>query len=215
MPLLSCYGQNFRLLDDFKLDLCTGINTFIGPNAAGKTSLLEALVCLATSKSFRGHSFQDVVKRDKDFYLLTGIVNQLQQQRRLGIQRHRDKTLVKIDGKPQKTLSQYITVLPCSVIHPESTNLFTGPGSERRRFLDWSMFHVEHYYVERLRLYNRSLIQRNAALKQQTHDLATWTQKLVQQGNVIHNQRVQYFEKFKSFLLKNELLRVLPEFEIR
>ena len=41
-----------------------------------------------------------------------------------------------------------------------------GPAEERRRYLDWGVFHVEHAYLTHWRQYQRALRQRNAVLRQ-------------------------------------------------
>ncbi|BDE04726.1 DNA replication and repair protein RecF [Vulcanimicrobium alpinum] len=41
-----------------------GLNVFVGPNAQGKSNLLEALAMLATGKSFRAHRESELIRAD-------------------------------------------------------------------------------------------------------------------------------------------------------
>ena len=47
-------GDNFRLFPAFDLAPAPGVNLLLGANAAGKTTLLEAVYALGRGKSFRG-----------------------------------------------------------------------------------------------------------------------------------------------------------------
>lgn len=215
MHLTQFHFKDFRLFDEIQLMLHKGINTFVGQNASGKSSLLEAVYCLLTTKSFRGHNFKQVVRYDHDQYWLTGLVQYQHYQQRLSLFRQKQQTIVKIDGEKQKTLSDYITTLPCQIIHPESVSLLTGPSRDRRQFLDWSMFHVKHRYVDSIRFYNKALFQRNKLLKTgHTQTLESWTVQLADFGLQIHQQRVGYVEQYLAMFVKNPLLENLPKIDV-
>jgi DNA replication and repair protein RecF len=59
--------------------------------------------------------------------------------------------------------------LPLQVIDPDVHNLVSGGPDERRRFLDWVVFHVEPEYLGLWRQFRRVLKQRNAALRAGGH----------------------------------------------
>jgi DNA replication and repair protein RecF len=69
-----------------------------------------------------------------------------------------------------------------------------GTPSERRRFLDWGVFHVEQRYLEAWRRYRRLLGQRNAALKAAatSPELQSWTRALAEAGEAVHGLRSRY-----------------------
>ena len=68
-------------------------------------------------------------------------------------------------GRPVGSLAELATVLPVQVIDPEVHRLVEGGPQERRRYLDWGVFHVEPNFLEHWRRYQRALRQRNAALR--------------------------------------------------
>ena len=55
---------NFRNLVQIDLELPSGIVVFFGPNAQGKTTLMEAVYLLAISRSFRAENEREVVNFD-------------------------------------------------------------------------------------------------------------------------------------------------------
>src|SRR5256885_12623862 len=46
--------QHFRSYDDASFELESGVNIIVGPNASGKTNLLEAVLVVARGASYRG-----------------------------------------------------------------------------------------------------------------------------------------------------------------
>ena len=55
---------NFRNLVQIDLELPPGIVVFFGPNAQGKTTLMEAVYLLSISRSFRAENDREVVNFD-------------------------------------------------------------------------------------------------------------------------------------------------------
>src|SRR5437868_13905501 len=45
--------QKFRSYIDSSFEFSAGVNIIVGPNASGKTNLLEAILVIATGKSYR------------------------------------------------------------------------------------------------------------------------------------------------------------------
>jgi recombinational DNA repair ATPase RecF len=72
MPLGSFHAERFRCLAAVELELDPGANLFIGPNASGKTSLLEAAFFLSRGRSFRSRRREALIAHGEDSFLLTG-----------------------------------------------------------------------------------------------------------------------------------------------
>ncbi len=111
----------------------------------------------------------------------------------LGV-RFGDGTLtVRVAGRDEGT-ARLARELPVYVIDPRLHELVEAGPSERRRYLDWGVFHVEHAYLSLWRQYRRLLGQRNAALKRGIRGsaLAPWTEGLVDLGVRITALRERY-----------------------
>ncbi len=85
--------------------------------------------------------------------------------KRLGVEVGPEGLRLRIDGRPAAGISELAEVLRVNVIDPSVHRLVEAGPSERRRFLDWGVFHVEHEFLAAWRRYRRALAQRNAALK--------------------------------------------------
>src|SRR5690606_22023780 len=85
-------------------------------------------------------------------------------------------------------------LLPVHVLDPGIHGLVEGGPSERRRFLDWGVFHVEHEYLPAWKRYRRILSQRNAALKRRASsaELRPWTDALVAAADAVDKARRRY-----------------------
>jgi DNA replication and repair protein RecF len=86
--------------------------------------------------------------------------------------------------------------LPVHVLDPRLHQLIEAGPSERRRYIDAGVFHVEHRFLTDWRHYRRVLGQRNAALKSRVpiSELSVWTEPLVQAALAVHGARTAYVE---------------------
>jgi DNA replication and repair protein RecF len=79
---------------------------------------------------------------------------------------------------------------------PGSHALISGGAENRRRFLDWGLFHVEHDFITVSRRYARALRQRNALLKARAgmQQLDAWDHELADAGEPLSRGRQRYLE---------------------
>jgi DNA replication and repair protein RecF len=84
-------------------------------------------------------------------------------------------------------------------IDPEVHRLVEEGPQERRRYLDWGVFHVEPRFVDQWRRYQRALKQRNAALRLEAPDavVRAWDPELLDAGTVLATSRRDYFSQLK------------------
>src|SRR4051812_31263093 len=58
---------NFRSYDHARFELHPAVTLVVGPNASGKTNLLESLYVVAVTKSFRAKD-RDLVRHEQDHF---------------------------------------------------------------------------------------------------------------------------------------------------
>ncbi|MCH9743027.1 MAG: DNA replication/repair protein RecF [Proteobacteria bacterium] len=165
-----------------------------GSNGAGKTALLEGISLLATGRSFRESRLQRCQQWQATQLTLYAEVDNCQGQHKLGWQRYKQNTQLRLNGEQITSQAQLARQLPIQVFSPESHDLLTHGPNERRRFLDWGAFYQEASFLPAWRRYQHALKQRNHALKQQRPDneIALWNAPLWDAALQIHQTRSEY-----------------------
>ena len=95
---------------------------------------------------------------------------------------------------------------------PGSHDLIAGGSEQRRRFLDWALFHVEPDFLGVWRRYARALKQRNVLLKTRPRAdlLQPWDRELEDAGEPVTRMRAMYLGQFEPLLAQVAALYV-PE----
>ena len=164
MPIQRFTASNFRCLESVELDPAPDYNLIYGANAAGKTSILEGLAYLGRGKSFRGAATSDLIRHgEREFVLFAELVVG-ERHAKVGVRNSNDGLEVRIDGE-NGGAADLAAALPLQIIDPDVHDLVAAGPEQRRRYLDWIAFHVEHGYLETWRRFRRALKQRNAALR--------------------------------------------------
>jgi len=200
MPLGTFRAERFRCLAAVELELDPGANLFIGPNASGKTSLLEAAFFLSRGRSFRSRRRESLIAHGQDDFLIVGQTAAPGGPTPLGVRATRTTTEWHVGGAVAAGIADLAEQFPAQVIDPEVHKLLEeGPG-RRRRFLDWGVFHVEPTFLPTWRRYHQALRQRNAALKQDAgdDDLAAWERELATSGEVLAAQREAFLARIAA-----------------
>ncbi|MDX1507239.1 MAG: DNA replication/repair protein RecF [Woeseiaceae bacterium] len=189
MPITEFRARDFRCLEDARLELDPHYNLIAGPNASGKTSLLEALAYLGRGRSFRGAQTPNLIRHGASEFVLFGRVQRSGKTTTIGVRNSRDGLEVKVDGEADGGAAALAEALPLQVIDPDVHNLVSGGPEERRRFLDGIAFHVEHDFLAAWRRFRRALKQRNAALKAGGRGLEAWNAEFIELGQIIDTAR--------------------------
>jgi len=197
MALGTFRAERFRCLSAIELELDPKSNLFIGPNASGKTSLLEAAFFLSRGRSFRSRRRDALIAHGANDFVLSAQAMGSVAPVPLGVRATRGDTEWRVGGAAAAGIADLAEQFPAQVIDPEVHKLLEeGPG-RRRRFLDWGVFHVEHGFLSNWRRYHQALRQRNAALKKDAGDtdLAVWERELASSGEALATQRGGYLER--------------------
>ena len=166
MQIKSLRIENFRNLKFVEITPHPRLNFFFGSNGAGKTSLLEALVVLSRGKSFKTGRTEELSGEENGTFRIF-LESEAQDGRvhKLGLERSGPHWKARMDGQDLSLLSVMTRQLPLVLMEPNSHLLISGSPENRRRFLDWGVFHVEPSFLDHWRRYARALKQRNAALR--------------------------------------------------
>ena len=196
--------ENLRNIRDQEIEPASGLNLITGPNGAGKTSLLEAVYLLSHARSFRTRRNDLLIRHGSEQLSIFGLVERAQGSVRLGLMQSAGRWVAKVDGQTPPALASMLRECAVVCFEPGSHALISGSSDERRRFIDWGVFHVEPNFVDIFRKYRRALQQRNSLLKQgsnaTTAELDVWDQELVQAAYPLVETRTRYLERLGKAL---------------
>jgi DNA replication and repair protein RecF len=178
--------QAFRCFESLACGLAApGDTVFVGDNAQGKTSLLEAACVLMRLQSPRTTARGELVKFGHDRFGVAGEWG-TRSLRVTGGTGHLD---LHLDGVPVARPADYLAAGGLVVwMGNEDLNLVCGPGEARRRYLDFLGAQTFDGYLPALRGYQRALRARNRLLKSTQPDLreiGAFTEVMARTGDAL------------------------------
>ncbi len=213
--------RGMRCLTDTSVTLDPAINVFVGANGAGKTSVLEAAFLLSHARSFRSGSREALLQRgNTQMSIFAERVRGNDDVGRLGLGREGVRWEARVDGE-SVTLGELVGECAVVCFEPGSHALIAGGAEERRRYLDWGVFHVEHGFLTHWRRYQRAMKQRNSLLRAATtpadNMFEPWEAELAQAAELIDRLRQIYLDQLRPLLMRaaSGLLPELGRLDLR
>ena len=192
---------NFRSYEQMRFELHPAVTLVVGPNASGKTNLLESLYVLASTRSFRAKD-RDLIREEQDFFR---IVARGDVEMAYGVQRTGSSVEKRVshDGV-KRTLVSHVGQLQVTLFEPTDLMLVAGPPDGRRKYLDFILCQTDRGYLKTLQLYRRALKHRNALLdgsRMSGRDqIFTWDVQLTELAAEIYRQRTRLLGKLNDAL---------------
>lgn len=191
--------QHFRSYKDAAFELGPGVNIIVGPNASGKTNLLEAVLVLARGGSYRAKD-ADLIAFGKDWARLDADLPDSKRVVKLqSAGNDKVNKTFEIDGQVLSRLSPARTI-PTVLFEPNHLLLLSSSPDLRRTFLDDLLEQTEPGFGATRRHYKRVLAQRNTLLKKNPRNLQeqlfVWNIRLGELGGQIVRQRSMLVERF-------------------
>lgn len=200
MEIASATIVNFRNLRCVETTFASGVNLIYGPNAQGKTNLLEALYMLVTGRSFRTRSERDLVPwlcTDYEATLIRASVRTRYGTDRIVLSFNKVEKHVFVNGEALRRLGELIGRVNAVLFTPADLQLVQGPPQQRRRFLDLCLSQTSRLYLQALQRYDLALRQRNALLKLHRtrpslrEELTPYHWQLAEAGGLIMSMRAR------------------------
>lgn len=224
MHLRRLFLEEFRLYHHLELDLDPAGLALHGANASGKSTLLEAIAMLATTRSARSSGEREVVNWESGqafgfppFARVRGQVERLDDEVDLEIALQLDASgngplqkAIRLNGRNVRAMDA-VGALKTVLFAPEDVALVSGPPSGRRRYLDLMISQIDGRYLRALARYNRILEQRNSLLKSLGREggsansttvnaqLAFWDEELVAFGSRLVARRLLAIRRLANF----------------
>ena len=199
--LTSLKLNQFRCFDALRLDLGEGVTIFVGDNAEGKTSILEAVCVLLRLQSPRTSSLAECIRFETEGFALA--TDHHESELRLQFSEKRGRKLL-LDGETQKRAGDYLRASELVVwMANDDLALIRGGADGRRRYLDFMAAQLFPDYRPSLRAYEKALRSRNFLLKKHAAprwaEIDAYTRLLADHGVILTRHRRILAEKLQPF----------------
>lgn len=197
MRFLSLHAEQFRNLQQVRVQFSPDVNVLVGKNGQGKTSVLEALYLLAGFRSFRGAKNRDLMRMGSDAARIIGEVEADGVERTVELQLKPGAKKYLIDGKEPGALSEWVGKLVVVTFSPDDLYLVKGEPELRRRWLDRLIFLLHPTHLSNVIGYTKALKSRNALLKDHIYGrdlmlLDSFDEALARLGIEVRKQRQRW-----------------------
>lgn len=205
MYLNAIQLQHYRNYEGLEVRTDSGVNLFVGPNAQGKTNLLESIYVLALTKSHRTSKDKELIGWQSQDARIRGEVIKKYGTVTLDLSLSAQGKRAKINGLEQRKLSDFVGTLNVVMFAPEDLEIVKGTPGIRRRFLDMEIGQVQPGYLYSLGQYAKVLMQRNNYLKSSAPGSAQqammdiWNMQLAEYGVKIVKKRQNFIYKLQKW----------------
>lgn len=223
MVLKQIELQNFRLHKDTSINFSDKLNLIIGGNGQGKTTILEAIYYLCTTKNIHLASDSEVITYDETNFGVEGkFLDLTEDSVRLVYDLQKNKKTIFLNEKQISSAIEIIGKFPVVSLTQIDHSITQGAPAVRRKFVDSVISQVSQTYLKTLLEYSKVLKQRSLILNQIKenkkvnlfHQLEAWTESLIKKGVIIIEQRKKFLAEYNSFLKEafNHIMREeIPE----
>lgn len=164
MRLLALHAVGFRNLEPLELPTDATFVVVHGPNAQGKTNLLEAIYLMATLRPLRGRRRQELIGWGQEAASIAATVRGGDLTRRYALTITPTARTLRLDGK-NADLSTWFEGIRAIAFTPSDGEIVLGGPSERRAWVDRAAFTKAPRHLEVVRGFRRCVSQKSAALK--------------------------------------------------
>jgi DNA replication and repair protein RecF len=168
---------SFRSYHAASFDVTGSLVVLVGPNGAGKTNLIEAISLLMPGRGLRRATFEEIAYNEGDgSWAVSAEIEGMLGLATLGTGIDAPAgdaaptRQCRIDREPVSSAAAFADHLRIVWLTPAMDQLFAGPASERRRFLDRLVLAVDAEHSGRVNALERALRSRNRLLEEPNPD---------------------------------------------
>ncbi len=215
MHLTELELEEFRSYRRLELQLEAPGLRLVGNNASGKSTLLEAIAMLATTRSTRTSAERELINWHSGedlavppFARARGVIQRLDRTVEVDLALQLDpnrpthvKKMIRLNGRAARAMDA-VGSLNAVLFSPEDIELISGTPGGRRRYLDLTISQFDPRYLRSLSRYSRVLEQRNSLLKSLVgagvgarsrsagEQLSYWDAELIAHGAAVVTRRL-------------------------
>ena len=197
MRLLWIEARDFRNHPETSLEVPPGLTAVVGPNAQGKTNLLEAIFYLCSLESPRVRADLPLVRSGATSAFLRGEMESAAGRVLIEVEvRASGQNRVQVNRSPVRRKRDVRRQARAVFSGPDDLAIVAGEPDDRRRFLDESVRALWPLKESLMTAYERTLRQRNRLLKDWEGSgvppgLEGWDAELVATGSALTDARAE------------------------
>lgn len=197
--------ENYRNYKKAVIEPNLGLTVLVGPNATGKTNLIEAIQVLTTGRSFRNPKWNDVVRWGSESARLSMWMIGDARESRVDITMGSDaRRVFRLNGTTKRRSSDATNLAPCVIFTPDDLTLAKGPADRRRSAIDDLGEQLSKTYGSIRRDYLKTVRQRNTVLRDGRPDpvmKSVLDEQLVKLGASLTTHRRRLLQKVREGLV--------------
>ncbi len=213
---------NFRKFTDLEIDLNHKTIILAGANAVGKTSILEAIYLISTSKSHRTNEIENLITHTKEYASI-----ELKEQKEYKTILHSLGKTNYINEVKYEKISDFIGNLNVILYSPLDIELIQGSKAVRRRFLDLEVSLLDKPYLRLISAYKKLIKERNELLKEYSSQnkmlLDVLTNQIIELIEQLYEKRINFINHLNLKLnyvtnklnCESILLEYIPTYDIK
>jgi DNA replication and repair protein RecF len=212
--LRQLLARGFRNLDPLEWEVAPGTHLLLGGTGAGKTSVLEAVYAVATTRSFRAVRLAECVRRDGGrasvggwapraaesgaFWLAAEVGDGVRE--RLEVTWSDERGLERRLNGERVPLARHLFAQPVLAWTSADVAMLLGSPVERRRFLDRGIVYRRADALAALGRYRHLLAQKRSLLRRGAGraEIAPWNALLAPAAASIVTQRAAFVDALRS-----------------
>lgn len=194
---------NFRKIENIDIELNKNINVFIGNNAQGKTSILNAIYMLALTKFDKNINDEEIIKKGSLFGKVKGNIKVGKISKKLEVILKKNVKVLRIDGNVCNRVTDYLSNLNVIMFSPDALDIVKKSPCIRRNLINVELCQLYPSYVKILNEYNRILKIRNEYIRKNFNNINfdyfdVVTSNLIDRAIIIMNYRKAFISKLNE-----------------
>lgn len=167
LKIQQIHYRNFRNYENYELTDIGDVTVFVGPNAIGKTNLVEGIQLITAFNSFRSSKTEHLVRFGEDSSFIRAVLGDGVRKLDIDFTIYEGKRSFSLNGK-RKQIKNLRGILPSVVFSPGDLNFIKGSQSIKRAEIDNLGSQLSANYSNVRHDYERILKQKNRYLKEDT-----------------------------------------------
>ena len=198
--------SNFRNYAAVRVDFSPGSNILAGPNAQGKTNLLDAILCLSGLRPPRARSDRDLIRFDTEKAVISAQIQARQRLFAVELQLSRNgRRKMSVNGVSVKTAAALRDLFHTVLFRPEDLLLIRDGPAARRRFLDAALSQIRPRYAAALAAYHDAWTQKTRILRDSDaypsllRALPDFSEQMILHGVTLIRYRARYVQRLAQY----------------